>query len=145
MHPADLDQMPHYVTADCGLHSLLRPVCPNTKAGMWNYQILLLVHIQVNSQNPLAQLRFSCPKIDIFLISRRKRCGYSLEAPHRGTSNENPQPMFSLRNKKSIYRIIWILFCQSYELLVPEPSKLKFLTCPQGNGISWAWYFHSSD
>ena len=29
----------------------------------------------------------------------------------------------------------------------PRTSKLKFLTCPQGNGTSWtsqAWYFHSS-
>ena len=29
-------------------------------------------------------------------------CGYSLEAPRRGTSNEYPQHMFSLRNKKDI-------------------------------------------
>ena len=27
-------------------------------------------------------------------------CGYSLEAPHRGTSNEYPQHMFLWRNKK---------------------------------------------
>ena len=30
---------------------------------------------------------------------------YSLEAPHRGASNEYPQHMFSLRNKKNI---MWI-------------------------------------
>ena len=28
--------------------------------------------------------------------------GYSLEAPHRGTSNEYPQHIFSWRNKKNI-------------------------------------------
>ena len=28
-------------------------------------------------------------------------CGYSLEVPHGGTSNEHPQHMFSLRNKKN--------------------------------------------
>ena len=28
-------------------------------------------------------------------------CGYSLEVPHRGTSNEYPQHMFSSRNKKN--------------------------------------------
>ena len=29
-------------------------------------------------------------------------CGYSLEAPRRGTSKEYPQHMFSSRNKKNI-------------------------------------------
>ena len=29
-------------------------------------------------------------------------CGYSLEAPQRGASNEYPQHMFSWRNKKDI-------------------------------------------
>ena len=29
-------------------------------------------------------------------------CGYSLEAPHRGASNEYPQHMFLRRNKKNI-------------------------------------------
>ena len=39
----------------------------------------------------------------IFLISPQNiGCGYSLEAPHRGTSNEYPQHMFSWRNKKDI-------------------------------------------
>ena len=32
-------------------------------------------------------------------------CGYSLEAPHRGASNEYPQHMFLMRNKKNI---MWI-------------------------------------
>ena len=38
-----------------------------------------------------------------FLFSRRKHiiyCGYSLEVPRWGTSNEYPQHMFSSRNKK---------------------------------------------
>ena len=34
-------------------------------------------------------------------------CGYSLEAPHRGTYNEYPQSMFSCRNKKKYQYIIW--------------------------------------
>ena len=29
-------------------------------------------------------------------------CGYSLEAPRRGASNEYPEHMFSLKNKKHI-------------------------------------------
>ena len=32
-------------------------------------------------------------------------CGYSLEAPQPGASNEYPQHMFSWRNKKNIMRI----------------------------------------
>ena len=48
---------------------------------------------------------FQSKSIDIFLISPRKQyCGYSLEAPRRGASNEYPQHMFSWR-KKNIYRI----------------------------------------
>ena len=41
-------------------------------------------------------------------------CGYSLEAPRHGTSNEYPQHMYSLRNKKNV---MWIppLIC-SYDI-----------------------------
>ena len=40
----------------------------------------------------------------IFFLFLHKNicCGYSLEAPHWGTSNEYPQHMFSWRNKKDI-------------------------------------------
>ena len=44
-------------------------------------------------------------------------CGYSLEAPRRGASNEYPQHRFSWRNKKdtSIFRMkkapyLWLCF-----------------------------------
>ena len=41
-------------------------------------------------------------KIDIFLISAQIiDCGYSLEPPRRGSSNEYPQSMFLTRNKKN--------------------------------------------
>ena len=40
--------------------------------GLWNFQILLLLHRQVNGQNPLVQPRCTCLKTDIFLISWRK-------------------------------------------------------------------------
>ena len=39
---------------------------------------------------------------DIFHISVQNiNCGYSLEPPRRGGSNEYPQSMFSSRNKKN--------------------------------------------
>ena len=45
---------------------------------------------------------FFNPKVLIFflLLHKNIRCWYSLEAPHRGASNEYPQYMFSWRNKK---------------------------------------------
>ena len=50
----------------------LEPFTGTISPGLWNNQIILLVHGQVNGQNPLAQQRFACLKIDIFLISGRK-------------------------------------------------------------------------
>ena len=45
---------------------------------------------------------FSGKNSDIFNISARNiDCGYSLEPPHRGGSNEYPQSMFLSRNKKN--------------------------------------------
>ena len=46
----------------------------------------------------------------IFLISRQKHvCGYSLEAPRRGASNEYPQHMFWSSNKKTVYLILALI------------------------------------
>ena len=39
-------------------------------SGVWNYQISLLDPGQVDGQNQIVQLSFTCPKIDIFLIPR---------------------------------------------------------------------------
>ena len=42
-------------------------------------------------------------QINIFLFLHENTCcGYSLEAPQQGASNEYPQHMFSWRNKKNI-------------------------------------------
>ena len=40
--------------------------------------------------------------ICILFLHENICCGYSLEAPPRGASNEDPQHMFSGRNKKKI-------------------------------------------
>ena len=50
-------------------------------------------------------LLFFNPKILIFflLLHENLCCGYWLEAPHWGTSNEYPHHMFLWRNKKNIY------------------------------------------
>ena len=45
---------------------------------------------------------FQMKNSDIFHISAQNiDCGYSLEPPRRGGSNEYPQSMFSSRNKKN--------------------------------------------
>ena len=48
-----------------------------------NFQIKILIFVYISAQN-----------ID---------CGYSLEPPRRGGSNEYPQSMFLSRNKKKVY------------------------------------------
>ena len=42
-------------------------------------------------------------RVSVFFLFLDKNicCGYSLEAPHRGASDEYPQHMFSSRNKKN--------------------------------------------
>ena len=39
--------------------------------------------------------------ISLLFLNKNICCGYSLEAPRRGASNEYPQHMFSSRNKKN--------------------------------------------
>ena len=47
---------------------------------------------------------FQTKNFDIFHISAQNiDCGYSLEPPRRGGSNEYPQSMFLGRNKKIMY------------------------------------------
>ena len=47
---------------------------------------------------------FTGKKFDIFLIfAQNIYCGYTLEPPRRGGSNEYPQSMFWSKNKKNRY------------------------------------------
>ena len=47
---------------------------------------------------------FQLKKVDIFLIfAQNIDCGYKLEPPRRGGSNEYPQSMFWSKNKKNRY------------------------------------------
>ena len=69
-------------------------------------------------------------------------CGYSLEAPHRGASNEYPQHIFSWRNKKNI---MWIppLIC-SYGYVHCQSGSGKrcnLLSWLQGSGVAWTGLF----
>ena len=44
-------------------------------------------------------------EIFFLFLHENINCGYSLEAPHRGASNEYPQHRFLCRNKKNIIQI----------------------------------------
>ena len=47
---------------------------------------------------------FHKKNVDIFLIfAQNIDCGYTLEPPRRGGSNEHPQSMFWSKNKKNRY------------------------------------------
>ena len=70
-------------------------------------------------------------QVNSFLITRRKHMlWYSLEAPRQCASNEYPQHMFSLRNKKNIDTFWWKkapyqelcmnFFKPNMESLIPE-------------------------
>ena len=55
------------------------------------------------------------------LLNKNMCCGYSLEAPRQGASNEYLQHMFLLRNKKdsSIFRmkkVPYLLLCSTLNL-----------------------------
>ena len=43
--------------------------------------------------------------IFFLFLEENIHCGYSLEVPLQGASNEYPQHMFSLRNKNTVYLI----------------------------------------
>ena len=55
----------------------------------------------------LVKALFFNPKVLIFFLFLHENicCGYSLETPRWGASNEYPQHTFSWRNKKNIYQI----------------------------------------
>ena len=54
---------------------------------------------------------FQWKKFDIFLIfAQNIDCGYTLEPPRRGGSNEYPQSMFWSKNKKNRYTPVFPIF-----------------------------------
>ena len=60
--------------------------------------------IQIYGKHHLQTIQdFQLKNSDILYISAQNiDCGYSLEPPRRGGSNEYPQSMFSSKNKKNI-------------------------------------------
>ena len=70
----------------------------------------ILIHLQITNRAHFIatdEAFFSSKKMLISFVFLNKNicCGYSLEVPRRGTSNEYPQHMYSSRNQKNI---MWI-------------------------------------
>ena len=77
--------------------------------------------------------------ISFLFLNENICCGYSLEAPRRGATNEYPQHMFSSRNKK---HIMWILplIC-SYDMIV-QIFRLFIIETPSILGKNFSrWLF----
>ena len=118
---ADPDQTPLSVVSDLGLKCSLRPVCPNMQGNLiksnplrnrpghnpalWYHfwmksTYVTKTYLYTSNFDPvkpyfyIVKLGFTGVYI-IFLISAQNiYCGYSLEPPRRGGSNEYPQSMF---------------------------------------------------
>ena len=75
--------------------------------------------------------------ISFLFLNKNICCGYSLEAPRRGASNEYPQHMYSPRNKKNF---MWMppLIC-SY---APH-EKMYYMTCLPNEDSDKPVYPHS--
>ena len=73
-------------------------------AEIWNISEFLITKtpFQYTEHFTTKNWKFSDKKSDIFHISAQHiDCGYSLEPPRQGGSNEYPQSMFLSRNKKN--------------------------------------------
>ena len=92
-------KLKHYITINKNYHNKITALKPSVM-NYWHYenmpiQIYWKFHHQ-KTQN------FSDKNSVIFHISSQNiDCGYSLEPPRRGGSNEYPQSMFLSRNKKN--------------------------------------------
>ena len=89
-------------------------------------QVQHVLALLLNTQPQVRHLFFN-QKVLIFFLFFHKNicCGYSLEVPHWGASNEYPQHMFLWRSKKNniwITPLIWSYVntkCQAKEQLIP--------------------------
>ena len=78
--------------------------------------------------------KFADKKSDIFLISAQNiDCGYSLELPQQGSSNEYPQSMFLSRNKKNNVYPCKPQFC--YIKVGFKGVKIIYIVCFRDDGV----------
>ena len=76
--------------------------------------------------------------IAFLFLNKNICCGYSLEAPQRGASNEYPQHMSSLRNKKNIMWIPPLICSYATSSIVPSTHSATLYYChPVTKPIKW--------
>ena len=74
--------------------------CHNHEAQLYDASITKTCLFKYTENFTTKKSNFSDKKSDIFHMSAQNiDCGYSLEPPRRGGSNEYPQSMFWSRNK----------------------------------------------
>ena len=130
----DPDQMPHSAASDLGLHCLPITLLWVSRlqwvklCSVSRHMFLLMTFtnlLYILRQTGLNILRVGIRLIVfLFLDENIKCCWYSLEAPHRGISNEYPQHMFLLRIKK-IIDTFWLkkkLLIKSYRCRLCTPE-----------------------
>ena len=66
----------------CIFYGTVTSILASVYGGLWNYQILLLVHEQENVQTPLAR------KVTFFLIFQRKQSRVLIRSPRYGVSDK---------------------------------------------------------
>ena len=89
----------HFLSSSCWLHHLCA------------YRYIVQVYPLRKHAHAIYRIFFGCKNaifhrkmFDIFLIfAQNIDCGYTLEPPRRGGSNEYPQSMFWSKNKKNRY------------------------------------------
>ena len=79
----------------------MKVICVKIIYLLW-YSLRNHAYLNILKASPPKNENFKIKNSDIFHISAQNiDCGYSLEPPRRGGSNEYPQSMFLSRNKKN--------------------------------------------
>ena len=94
-YPANKKNNTHYWIA------LLKSYLPLAEFCIWAMTPLELSYETLHFI-AVVKVLFSIQRYWYFSYFSTKTCGYSLEVPRRGASNEYPQHMFLWRNKKTI-------------------------------------------
>ena len=105
----DPDKTPQYAVSDLGLGLNSLPYIQqyfrtHQKVVQWTISNLRTSMVS-NRSNRYGSFFIWKMLISFLFLHENICCGYSLEAPRRGASNEYPQHMFLRRNKKNI---MWI-------------------------------------
>ena len=86
-------------------------------------KINIFVSEKLRHSNRLGAFFIRKMLISFLFLSKNICCGYSLEVPQRGASNEYPQHMYSSRNKKNIPLIC--SYATEHSIIIPLLSRYE--------------------